>query len=73
MLIGAIIGIIVYANKTDEVGLFICILITLGGIVCGILMANWAKRKVGTTEFMARVNASPDIDEAIKNQKEGKK
>jgi len=72
-LIGAFIGIVVYANKTDEIGLIIGVLITLCGIVCGILLANWAKRKMGTTEFMAKINASPDIDEAIRNQTQEKK
>ena len=71
-LIGFFIGIIVYANKTDEVGLMIAIGIAVSGIICGILLANWAKRKVGTTEFMSRINASPDIDEAMRNQSEKK-
>ena len=71
-LIGFFIGIIVYANKTDEVGLMIAIGIAVIGIICGILLANWAKRKVGTTEFMSKINASPDIDEAMRNQSEKK-
>jgi hypothetical protein len=69
-LIGLFIGIIVYANKTDEVGFIIAIGIAVCGIICGILWANWAKRKGGTTEFMARINSSTDIDEAMKNHNE---
>ena len=72
-LIGLFIGIVVYANKTDEIGLVIAIGIAVCGIICGILLANWAKRKVGTTEFMARINASPDINEAVRNQNTEKK
>lgn len=68
-LIGVFIGIIVYANKPDDVGLIIAFTFTVIGIICGILLANFAKRKVGATEFMARINASPDINEAISDQK----
>ena len=67
-LIGALIGIAIYVNKTDNLGLTIAVIVTLLGIFCGILLANWAKRKTGTTEFISRVNASPDIDEAMKNK-----
>ena len=67
-LIGAFIGLVVYANKTDDIGLYIAICITIFGIVCGVLLANSVKKKTGTTEFMARINASPDIDDAIKKQ-----
>ena len=68
-LIGAILGVIIYANKTDQLGLTLAAVVTIIGIVCGILLANYAKRKMGTTEFIARVNASPDIDDAMRNGK----
>lgn len=67
-LIGAFIGIVIYINKTDNLGLTIALIVTLSGIIGGILLANWAKRKTGTTEFISRVNASPDIDEAMKGK-----
>lgn len=69
-LIGLFIGIIVYANKTDSIGLIIGIAITLIGLFAGIKLALWARKKQGSaTEFNARINASPDIDEIIKNDK----
>ncbi len=68
-LFGFIISAIVYANKPDTVGQILAIIIAISGIVCGVLLANWAKRKVGTTEFMSRINASPDLDDAMKNDK----
>lgn len=68
-LIGAFIGVIIYLNKTDKIGLILASIVTIIGIVCGVLLANYAKRKGGTTEFIARVNASPDIDDAIRERK----
>ncbi len=73
--IGAFIGLIIYANNYNTVGLTIGILILVIGVICGILLANWARKNGGTVDFMARIDASPDIDEAIreKNGKERKK
>ncbi len=70
LLIGLFIGIVIYANKTDGVGLIIGLIATLTGLVLGILLATWARKKSGSaTEFNSRINASPDIDEAIKKGK----
>jgi hypothetical protein len=71
-LIGLVIGLVVYANKPDEIGFLIAISIGICGIVCGILLANWAKRKVGTTEFISSIHATPDIDEAVRNEENKK-
>lgn len=72
ILISAFVGLIIYANKTDLVGLGIAILITICGCIVGVLLANWAKRNGGTTEFMGKVHASPDIDDAVKNDNDSK-
>lgn len=70
LLIGCFIGIVVYTNKTDDVGLFIGVLFVIIGLIVGIKLAIWARKNQGSaTEFNARINASPDIDEIIKNDK----
>lgn len=70
LLIGLFIGVIVYANKTDSVGLFIGSAVSLTGLITGILLALWARKKSGSaTEFNSLINASPDIDEIIKKDK----
>jgi hypothetical protein len=64
------IGIVIYANKTDNVGLIIGGVVTFTGLIAGILLALWARKNSGSAlEFNARVNASPDIDEIIKKDK----
>lgn len=67
-ILGVFIGIVIYANKTDELGLALACGIGFVGILSGIILANTANRKVGTSEFVARASASPDIDEAVKKQ-----
>lgn len=70
LLIGLFIGIVVYANKTNAIGLIIGIAITLIGLFAGIKLALWARKKQGSaTAFNARINASPDIDEILKKDK----
>ncbi len=70
LLIGLFIGIVIYANKTDDVGFFVGILFVIIGLVVGVKLAMWARKSQGSaTEFNARVNASPDIDEIIRKDK----
>ncbi len=68
-LIGILIGIIIYSNKTDTVGLFISIIVIACGLILGIIFAKWAKKNGGATELLSNVNATPDIDEIIKKDK----
>lgn len=67
-LIGAFLGIVVYSSRTDGLGLAIGIIILVVGIIVGILLAEWAKKNGGTTEFYNRINASPDIDDAVREK-----
>lgn len=69
-LIGIFFGIVCYANKPDRVGLLLSIGISVIGFIAGVALAMWASKNGGATEFTSRVNASPDISEAVKNDKE---
>ena len=42
---------------------------SVAGIVLGIYWANKIAKKHGTTNYLSKVNASPDIDEAVKDKK----
>jgi hypothetical protein len=61
LLIGALIGGIVYLKMEDD-GFVPSILITAIGGIIGILWATKIWRKQGTTNFISRIDASPDFD-----------
>ena len=59
-----------HVNKTDNIGLIIGIVVTLTGLIAGILLTLWARKKSGSAvEFNARINAYSDIDEIIRKDK----
>lgn len=41
----------------------------IAGIVLGIYWANKVSKKYGATNFISKVDASPDIDESVKDKK----
>jgi uncharacterized membrane protein YfcA len=53
-----------YLNSNFLFGFFV-----IAGIVLGIYWANKVSKKYGATNFISKVNASPDIDEAVKDKK----
>ncbi len=69
LLVALFIGIVIYANKTDTLGLMIGVIVTLAGLIAGILLALWTRKNGGASEFNSRVNASPDIDEMVREKK----
>jgi hypothetical protein len=71
-LIGGILGGIVYLNFPNSVGLAIGVGILFTGILAGVTWATNVWKKKGTSYFMSRIHASPDIDEAIKPKEKGK-
>ena len=68
-LIGVFIGIIIYSNWTNNTGLSIGILISLFGLVLGVLFAKWANKNGSAIDFISKVNASEDINEAVREDK----
>jgi hypothetical protein len=65
-LIGGIIGVLIYSSNENTTGLFIGGTFCLAGFVVGIIWATKVWKRKGTTQFMSRIHASPDIDEATK-------
>lgn len=65
----SIIGIVIgYACEYYLDNSFLFGFFSVGGIILGIKFANKIAKTKGTTEFISRINASPDIDEAIKDK-----
>lgn len=60
-LIGALIGGIIYL-KMGEDGFALGISITTIGGIIGLLWATRIWRKQGTTNFISRIDASPELD-----------
>lgn len=71
-IIGGVLGGIVYLNFRNSVGLAIGVGIFCTGILVGITWATNVWKKKGTSYFMSRNQASPDIDEAIKPKEKDK-
>ena len=45
------------------------ILISLFGLVLGVLFAKWANKNGSAIDFISKVNASEDINEAVREDK----
>jgi hypothetical protein len=63
ILIGGIIGAIIYFNMPNTYGIVLAIIPALAGIVIGAIWATkiW-KTKEGTMHYISRVDATPDLD-----------
>ena len=72
LLFGVIGVILKFSLENETFGNCLFALCLLLGITAGILWANKVKKKHGTTHFISRTDASPDIDVAIKNKKSPK-
>ena len=61
-LISLIIGLVIYSYFRNSLGILILIIISSIGLIIGIFLANSIWKKKGTTNFMSKINASPDFD-----------
>ena len=69
LIAGIIIGLIIYANRSDTLGTVLAISVAVSGLITGIILATRIWKKKGTVEFVSRIMATPDLDK----QKETKK
>lgn len=67
-IIGAFLGVIAYANLSSPMGLTVGIALTFIGLIVGIIWATRIAKKGSTSEFISRVNASPDLDKTNKSE-----
>ncbi len=68
-LIGLILGAIVYLPSPSILRLIIGISITILGLIIGIYWANSQWKGKGTTWFMSRTMATPDLDKQENSNK----
>ncbi|MCQ4034551.1 hypothetical protein [Kaistella montana] len=63
-ILSAIIGVAIYLSMENKTtGIFLLVFINAIGFGLGILWANKIKKKHGSTHFISRTDASPDIDD----------
>lgn len=65
-----IVGLAVFSNAETVLMEYLGIGIIIFGIVCGILLAEYVRKKHGLIEFDARIDATPDLDEHLKTKNE---
>ncbi len=68
LIIGLLIGVFCYANKTDVIGLMLLILFSVGGLTTGIFVLRWFLKN-NRMQYIASANASRDIDDIVHNDK----
>ena len=62
LLIGLIIGSVIYFPNPTETKLVIAIIISVFGLVIGIVWANRIWKTKGTIWFVSQVSATPELD-----------
>lgn len=72
LLLGILIGSIIYFPNPNSTKMYIAIGIVISGLIIGILFANRIWKTKGTMAFISRISATPDIDEAFKKEIENK-
>jgi hypothetical protein len=60
--LGLGIGCIVYFNFQNLAGLILGTIISIIGIICGIVLATKKFKTTGTIDFLSRVSATPELD-----------
>ncbi len=69
IILFGIFALIAYFNFDTPINLFLAGGFVLIGLILGVVLAEYARKKHGTIEFSARVMASPDFDEVAKKEK----
>ena len=62
LLVGCIIGFVIYGLTKTKTGLVLWIICTLIGLGLGIKWATHVWKTMGTMNFVSRIDASPDLD-----------
>ena len=62
LIIGILLGLTIYSKFQSRIGLIVGLLVALLGLIIGIFWATHVLKKQGTTQFMSRVNATPELD-----------
>lgn len=69
VLISAIVAGIIYFNLPGNLGLLLSVGILLLGLIAGIVWATRVWKNQGTTNFLARIYATPELDKINEEEK----
>ncbi len=69
LLLGIIIGVLVYLSEPNALRLVIGSTIALIGLIIGIIWANRVKKKQSTISFLARIMANTELEKNETKQK----
>ncbi len=59
-LVSLLLAFFCYYGIENSIGKITAILVVLIGVVSGIFLANWVKKKYGTSNFYARLSSSSE-------------
>jgi hypothetical protein len=68
-LIAVVIAIIIYLNVSGTLGLVLSVSMLLFGLVVGVILASRIWVMQGTTTFLARIHATPELDKENREKK----
>ncbi len=68
LIVSCIIGGLIYLKWKNTIALIVCSFVILIGLVIGIVWATKIWRKHGTTNFLSKLNASPDSDNLVRKE-----
>jgi len=63
LLIGSLLGLLIYIFKPDKTGLILAILVAGSGFISGIVWASRIWKKEGTIQFLSRLISSEQMQE----------
>lgn len=63
LLIGSLLGLLIYIFKTDRIGLILAILAAGSGLITGIVWASRIWKKEGTIQFLSRLISSEQMQQ----------
>jgi hypothetical protein len=69
LLIGIVIGFIIYYNVPGKTGLVLAVVISTTGLIIGVIWACRVWKKRGTVEFILEISSSPDFDKCNEEEK----
>ena len=67
LLIGAIIGFLLYVSIPGQAGLIIGLLPVAVGLIVGVIWANRIWKKEGASRYISRAMSSPEFDDIKKD------
>ena len=68
-LIAVVRAIIIYLYVSGTLGLVLSVSMLLFGLVVGVILALRIWEKQGTTTFLARIHATPELDKVNREKK----